>query len=143
QNTVEVTLNTNTLSIVPSAVSICSGSSQTLTASGGAGSTSYTWFPQANFPAIIVSPTVNTTYVVAATDVHNCHLTNSVQVTVMESPVIIASADRDPICRGESVTLSATGGDSYTWSNGINGQTNTVKLNADVTYTYAVTGTDP
>src|SRR5690606_15680722 len=66
QGTVEVTISTNSLDVTPP-VTICSGSSQSLTASGGASSTSYTWFPQANFPTIIVSPTVTTTYVVAAT----------------------------------------------------------------------------
>lgn len=51
-----------------------------------------------------------------------------------------ATASANTICAGESVVISATGGDTYQWSNGYSSQSITVTPNTTTTYT--VTGTD-
>jgi gliding motility-associated-like protein len=51
-----------------------------------------------------------------------------------------ATASNDTICQGESVVISATGGNTYQWSNGYSSQSITVTPNTTTTYT--VTGTD-
>ena len=62
----------------------------------------------------------------------------------IDAPEIIATASENSICNGESTTISATGGESYTWSPET-GLPSTVgaSLTAtpDTTITYTVTGT--
>lgn len=60
---------------------ICSGNSATLTVSGA---TSYTWNTSATGSSIVVSPTVNTTYTVNATDSIGCTANDT--ITQMVSP---------------------------------------------------------
>ncbi len=59
-------------------------------------------------------------------------------VTVNPLPVAVVSPDTT-ICQGESVTLEASGGTSYNWSNGRNTPTNTVSPNSTLTYSVTVT----
>ncbi len=62
---------------------ICNGASATLTASGG---TSYEWSNGQSTAAIVVSPTVTTTFTVTITDVNGCTDEAQVQVQVVECP---------------------------------------------------------
>ena len=57
------------INVVSSATAICTGNTATITASG---ITSYTWSNTANTAAIIVTPTINTTYSVSGTDANGC-----------------------------------------------------------------------
>jgi len=66
-------------------VTICKGTSQTLTATGG---TQYLWNTGATSAAITVSPLTTTTYNVIITNVNGCSETKSVVVTVKEIPVL-------------------------------------------------------
>lgn len=73
-----------TISITPSAPTICSGQSTTLTASGA---DTYTWSPATGLssttgPTVIANPTTTTTYTVTGTDVNGCSSTTTVTVTV-------------------------------------------------------------
>jgi hypothetical protein len=45
------------------------------------------------------------------------------------------------LCRGESVTLSASGASSYLWNNGDSGGSVTYTLPVDIPYIYVVSGT--
>jgi hypothetical protein len=112
---VVVTVNSVTAS-AGSDVSICSGASTTLTASGG---TSYSWSPAAGLSSAtianpVANPTTTTTYTVTVSN-GTCSATDFVTVTVNASPVANAGADAT-ICTGSSTTLSASGGGSYSWS---------------------------
>ena len=97
-------------------VSICTGSSTTLSASGG---TSYTWSPTTglgnpNIANPVASPTTTATYTVTVTDGNGCTDSDPVLVTVNSAT---ANAGTDvSICSGSSTTLSASGGVSYAWS---------------------------
>jgi hypothetical protein len=51
----------------------------------------------------------------------------------------ISAGDDQLICLGASVTLSGSGGTSYTWDNGV---TNEVSFTPSITATYTVIGTD-
>jgi len=64
---------------VTSAVSITSGNSVTLTASGGG---TYLWNTGATTDSITVSPTTNTVYTVMVTDPNNCKAVDTVTVEV-------------------------------------------------------------
>ncbi|TVR78298.1 MAG: gliding motility-associated C-terminal domain-containing protein [Chitinophagaceae bacterium] len=97
--------------------SICEGNSVQLFATGGA---NYSWTPTAslnnpNSANPIATPTDTTTYVVVATS-NNCPpVTDSVTVNVIPVPGLQLPQD-EVICIGDTVELSAQGGDTYSWS---------------------------
>lgn len=134
-----VVVNTITLpAIAPSA--ICAGKQATITASGAA---SYTWSNGSPYATIFVSPATNTVYTVNGVDINNCPQSTTASVTVNALPGITGSASKSTICKGESVTLSASGAATYVWSNGIgSGSPLTITPALDITYNYVVTGTD-
>jgi gliding motility-associated-like protein len=138
-NTSTVTVTVNPIPVVSAGadVSICSGGSTTLTATGA---TTYSWTPGGmTTAAITVSPAATTTYTVTGTSL-GCTSTDAVTVTVAASAAINAGPDVT-ICPGASTTLTATGGVTYTWNNGL-GAGNGFSVSPAVTTTYTVTGTN-
>ncbi len=131
-----VTVN-NVTANAGSDVIINTGESTTLTASGG---DTYLWSTGETTNSITISPTVTTTYKVTVTK-NNCEAIDNVKVTVNASsppPTVTANAGEDQtICLGESVTLTATGGTSYIWSNGATAAS--IEVNPTTTETYTVT----
>jgi hypothetical protein len=125
-------INSPTLTISPSQT-ICAGQTTTLNVSGA---TSYTWSTSANTNSIVVSPTVTATYTV--TGATACG-TSTAQVTVYIAPPPIISVNNATICAGQSATLTATGGNTYVWSNGAT--TSSVIVSPTATVNYTVTGT--
>ncbi|MCK5782795.1 MAG: gliding motility-associated C-terminal domain-containing protein [Flavobacteriales bacterium] len=115
--------------------SICAGQSSTLSASGA---TSYTWDNGMTGSSINVSPTSTTTYTVSGTGASGCTGIDSITVTVNPLPIIIV-ADQS-ICGGETATLSASGANTYNWSNGSTGSS--INVSPSSTSTYTVSGTD-
>ena len=123
-------------------LSTCVGGSVTMNASatGGAGSFTYSWNNSLpNGQTNTVSPQTTTTYQVTATDQNGCLATASIVVNVHQSPDINAGLDQT-ICLGSSLSLSGSGGVSYTWNQGVSdGVSFTPGLGVT---TYVVTGTD-
>ncbi|MDD3877904.1 MAG: PKD domain-containing protein [Bacteroidales bacterium] len=122
-------------------VSICSGHSTQLNATGGV---SYLWTPANGLSNTgifnpVASPTVTTTYVVRVTDAGGCSATDDVVVNVYTLPPANAGTDQI-ICVGQSANLTAFGGVSYAWSN--SSQTQSINVSPSVTTTYTVTVTD-
>ncbi len=122
-------------SVTPAAPTICPGNSVTLTASGG---NTYVWSTGANTAAINVSPPATTTYTVTVTNTAGCTVAVSATVTVNNIPVANISPANPAICVGESVTLTASGGTNYVWSNSVNTAANTVSPVTTTTYTVTV-----
>ena len=117
-------------------VSICTGNSTTLTASGG---TIYSWSTTQTSTSISVAPTSATTYSVIGTDANGCSNIDSASVFVNALPVVSAGADVS-ICTGNSTTLTASGGTIYSWSTT---QTSTsISVAPTSATTYSVIGTD-
>ncbi|PSJ76097.1 hypothetical protein C7N43_15585 [Sphingobacteriales bacterium UPWRP_1] len=115
---------------------ICAGEQTTLTASGGF---IYSWTGfTGNLSSITVSPAATTTYTVTATDLNGCTGTASTTVTV-NALTGLAINGAQPVCEGSSVTLTATGGQTYQWSTGVSGDNITVSPLASTTYTVAAT----
>src|SRR6185503_16116568 len=97
--------------------SICRNTSVQLFASGGI---SYSWSPSStlNDPSIanpIASPAANTTYYVTVTDANTCTNTDSVKVSFRNVAQFSASSALS-VCQNSSVQLTASGGDTYSWS---------------------------
>ncbi|MDP4116671.1 MAG: hypothetical protein Q8903_11080, partial [Bacteroidota bacterium] len=88
-------LDTATLTLSPD-VAICNGASTTLTvsATGGNGSSTYSWKPSGVSPSITVNPSNATLspedfyYSVTATDIKGCKASGVVKVTVNPLPVV-------------------------------------------------------
>jgi gliding motility-associated-like protein len=116
---------------------ICNGSSTTLTASGG---TSYSWNNGASTPAITVSPIADSTYIVTVTNASNCSDTVSRTVQVVSNPsgVITSSNGSNFLCVGNSTTLTASGGGTYTWNDGSTLDSLVVSPSSDSTYSVIV-----
>lgn len=115
---------------------VCSGVSVTLS---GSGANNYVWNNgiQNGVPFMQTTGTIN--YTVTGTDINGCVNTDNANVTVNPLPVVNAGPDQEE-CQYVAVTLSGSGAQSYTWSNGIQ---NGVAFQSPVgTTTYTVTGTD-
>jgi len=147
-NTTTVAVAVNPLPTItsPTPASMCSGSSATLTSTGG---TTYTWTPSTGLSAttgssVTANPTISSTYTITGTNSSGCVNTTTVPVTVNPPPTITAPTP-SPICSGSSITLTATGGATYTWtpSTGLSATTgSSVTANPTTTTTYTITGTN-
>jgi gliding motility-associated-like protein len=133
-----VIVSVNTLPVVSAGadVSVCSGSTSTLT---GSGAQSYLWNTGATTTAISVAPTIISTYTVTGTDGNGCTNSDSAKVFVNTLPVVSAGADVS-ICSSTAATLTAGGGQTYLWSTGAT--TTTVSVSPTISTTYTVTGSD-
>ncbi len=124
-------------SIVVNSTSVCAGSSATLSAGGV---TTYTWNTGANTSSIVVTPIINTTYTVSGNLV-GCGVgaTNTASVVVNALPTVTAVSSTTVICTGQTVTLTASGASTYSWTNV--GGTAIVVPSPTTTTTYSVIGT--
>jgi hypothetical protein len=136
--TVMVNVNTNSLTVTQN-TTICKGNSVNLVAGGVV---TALWSNGFTFLTNPVSPSVTTIYSVSGSDPLGCTLSNTVQVTVNNVPAVTASSNKQSVCRGDVVTLSATGATSYLWDNGDANPTSTRTLAVNIPYYFSVTGTD-
>jgi hypothetical protein len=122
--------------------SVCPGGSVVISAGPA---TSYTWMHGGSSASSTVSPTSATIYTINATGIVNnmtCIRTNTVQIGVFPPAVVTATAHRTIICRNETTTLTASGGNTYLWNTG---STSSVVVITGLTpgpLQYTVTGTD-
>ncbi|MCB9196203.1 MAG: SprB repeat-containing protein, partial [Flavobacteriales bacterium] len=125
-------------------LNICNGGSATLNASGGSGT--YTWSPSTGLSCTncanpTASPSSTTTYTVTASNASGCNLVGTVTVNVSPAPTV--SLTGGTICQGSSMTLTASGMSTYTWSpsTGLSATSGTsVTASPSSTTTYTVTG---
>jgi hypothetical protein len=107
----------------------------TLQANGGG---TYTWNTGAQTSSI--SPTTSGNYVVTVTDGNNCTATAVQSITVNNAPTAtITPSGPTDFCPGGSVTLTATGGATYLWSDA----TTNAALTVGSSGVYSVTVTSP
>ncbi|MBK6372799.1 MAG: T9SS type A sorting domain-containing protein [Saprospiraceae bacterium] len=107
------TINVLENSGTPNDGTICMGNFTTLVATGGG---TYLWSTGALSNGIIVNPASTTIYTVTVTAPNSCVATATTTVTVVPLPIATASALPNPICSGNTLTLSANGGSTYSWS---------------------------
>ena len=130
-----VTVNALPVANAGTDVTVCAGDMVTLNATGNG---TYLWSGGV-VQGVPFMPTTSSTYTVTVTDGNLCEATDDVYVTVNELPNATASADPGSICNGESVVLTATGGDTYLWSTSANGASITVSPSSTQTYIVTVT----
>ena len=156
------TTSVGTLSVTPvptvsGTLTVCNGSSTTLTATNGT-SSSFKWYASSTGGTAIttgvsnnglnftISPTNITTttitdYYVAAVGPNNCETTPRTKVTVTLNPtpatptISIPAGGSTTICEGQTVTLISSPAASYAWSNGATTQSITVDRPGNYTVT--------
>lgn len=129
-----ITVNPSPIITVNSGA-ICAGQSFTIIPSGAS---TYTF----SGGSAVVSPTANTSYSVSGTNVLGC--VNNIQavsnVTVNSLPNITVSSSNSVLCVGQTATLIASGGLSYTWTP--TGSGTNVAVTPTTNTSYTVTGSN-
>lgn len=149
ENGCGITTDTRTLTVAPLSVTttanpatLCYGQSSQLSITVAANS--FTWSPGLSgplvtaSPSIIVSPTASTVYTVVASD-GTCSGVGTFSLAVNPLPTVTSSASDNTVCPGGSITLSASGGLSHTWSPG-GTVANSIVVNPTVSILYSVVG---
>ena len=126
--------------ILSSAAKMCAGQNNTLTLFGVPQGAVIAWSTGQSINPIVVAPNINTTYFVTVTSADGCIVNESIPITVMPLPSVQVYSPRTEFCMDETITLTAGGAITYSWSSGAIGKT--VTYVAAGTSTFIVTGTD-
>ena len=121
-------------------ITICSGETNTLTATPSIVGGNYSWSSGVNTASYSTNPTITTTYTVTYTLGACTPAIGSGTITVNPTPTITITSPT--ICSGNSTSIIATpsvNGGTYSWSNG--STTSTINVNPINTTTYSVTYT--
>ncbi len=119
---------------------LCNGNSTLLTASNsGTLTTTYAWNPGgATTSTLSVNPPTGVQiYTLTAT---NACGTNNSTFTITTNPLPTIIVPNDSICPGGTGTLTASGANTYTWTNGA--QTTTLSASPSSNTSFSVTGTN-
>ncbi len=137
--TVEPAVNLN---LSATQIQLCMGDSSLLIASSTDPGSSFQWSGSLGTnDSVVVYPAVTTTYVVTGTSSGGCVEIDSIIILVDSNVVVQLSPTAAEICKGESVSLTASGGDIYLWSNGMTQSSITVSPNSTTTYSVTATST--
>lgn len=101
-------------------------------------SPTFVWSTGATTPTISVNPSTTTTYMVTVDYGNGLTCSSSFTITVNPIDTVNAGIDQS-VCAGSSVTLSATGATSYSWSGGVQ---NGVAFVPSISGQYIVTSTN-
>lgn len=118
-DTIQITVNVSDLPIVSvrNDTIVCKGTTVQLNATGG---TIYSWSPastlnNANIANPVATITANTTYVVTVSSGIGCSATGSVNI-IATDPIPISAGSDILKCSEDTIMLTASGGNVYTWS---------------------------
>lgn len=126
--------STLTPNLSVSDVTTCAGTAATLMVNGAS---SYSWNTGATTASIVVTPTTASSYTVTGYN-GTCEQSKIVNVAIGASLSINAMASASLVCSGQSVSLTAMGGSSYSWSPG-NSQNAVAVVNPTTATVYTVT----
>ena len=98
----------------------CIGSNLALKGTGGG---SYSWTGPNGFASNLQNPVINNVsaansglYVLVVTSPTGCSATVNLNIAILATPVVTATADDYEVCEGGTVYLHATGGTTYKWT---------------------------
>lgn len=152
-NTINVAIGPPfTITVTPNSATTCVGAgSINLTASGNPmyGFINYNWSPSSGLnitsgPIVACTPSATTIYTVIGT-AGSCTAAATTTITVTPPPPFTVTPTNTVLCMGTSVSYTANGLDTYTWSPAFTLSSNTgsvVSANPTVTTNYTVTGKD-
>jgi len=131
----------STVSITPSSTvsisgndSICAGDNISLQANGA---TNYSWNTGATTQVVNVIPITNTTYTVIGS-IGTCTSMAVATVIVKPNPIPVITGNTT-LCQGQSTLLTATNGNTYSWSTG--STIPNINISPSVNTTYTVVNT--
>jgi len=138
--TLNLTLSTGNNNILSATLvpddTVCAGTTVTATAANG---TAFNWNNGITDGLPFIANN-SMSLQLTGIDTLGCADTVNIQLQVNPLPTISFSVlPNDTVCSGTSVTASGTGGNSYTWTNGITDNSAFTALNSS---SYIVTGTD-
>lgn len=140
-NTADVTVNVNPLPPVEilDPGPLCQNVPFVLTAIGA---NTYVWEDGQMGPVAVyeIDQATNTTITVTGTDANGCTNQFTIPLMINPTPNGAISPDNVEVCGGQSIMLTASGGNNYSWST--NQNTATITVNPTVTTNYTVTVTD-
>lgn len=126
---------TPTVTISGGNVTICSGDSVILNASGAA---AYLWNTTQTTSVISVTPPATAVYTATGISVEGCTNTAVTSVSVNMTPTLTIISAAPAICTGDSVSLAVSGAATYSWTTG--SVNPTITVSPLVTSIYSVTG---
>ncbi|HQQ95493.1 MAG TPA: choice-of-anchor J domain-containing protein [Bacteroidia bacterium] len=118
---------TATITVNPSNTTICQGNAVQLVAGGAS---TYTWNTGSHNTSIMAQPNSTTVYTVTGTAPGLCPGVATATVTVVQPPNLVTSPNVTA-CPGGTVLLTASGANSYTWSNGVISPTIVLTVNSN------------
>jgi hypothetical protein len=114
---------------------ICVGGTAVLTNTASA---TYTWVGGPTNNSLAVSPSVTTTYSIIGTNTAGCTASAVITVTVNNTvPSLTIAPSTTAACLGQTVMLTASGANTYTWNNNV---INATAFSPSVTSNYVVNG---
>ncbi len=122
-----------TITVTPTATSICQGGNFTFNANGAAG---YAWSPATGLnttsgPAVIANPTVTTVYAVMGSSLGCNSATQNATLTVLPIPTITITPGTPTICAGGNINLTAnSNATGFSWAPST-GLSNTASANVN------------
>lgn len=119
KDTVNITVNPSPVLAVSKDTLICLGGSAQLVASS-LGNVAYAWSPAAGLsntavPNPVATPAASTTYRVTVSGGNKCASNDSIAVIVVPRPVFAINPPTASVCIGNSLAVTASGGDQYQW----------------------------
>ena len=131
-----------TLTITATPGNVCIAQEVSINASSNIPIGSWAWSSGQTTAQFVVTPVSTQTYTITATSSQGCTSTGQTEVTVNLStlPNAQITTEKNSICLGNSLTLVASGGDSYEWSNGL-GNNDSIVVSPIISTTYTVTVT--
>ena len=138
-----VTVQSPTVIITANSTVICNGSTAALNALGTA---NYTWTGgqvSSNNASIAVTPSATTIYTVTGSNSSFCWDTTTIKITVLATPTLALQGSTF-MCKGQTLTLVASGASTIQFQGNILSQTNgTATVSPPISGNYVVIGTDP
>jgi hypothetical protein len=125
------------ITISSSAMNVCAGAPAILSASGA---NTYTWSNGQTGLNTTVNPVLPTTYTALGTDLNGCSNSTNISIGILTPPVVLITSNKTSLCAGDTATLSASGANTYAWSNGQNGAN--IVVSPTTPNVYSVVGTD-
>lgn len=118
QDSVTIDLLPLPIVTVSNDTTICGSAQAQLNAMGGI---AYTWTPNTglsnpNIANPFASPVATTKYIVHVKGTNTCIADDSVLITVKPKPAFAINPSAAGVCLGDSLLLTASGGDVYQWS---------------------------
>jgi len=127
---------------ITSSNTLCAGGSTVLSGPGSMATYSWTGPVTGNTQNLTTNIAGNYTLTTASTS-GSCNIPTlyyTLTQTTTTSPIISIQTANDSICSGDTISLTASGANTYTWSN--SSTTNSISISPTSNITYTVTGID-